>query len=277
MRAYKAALTAAAFLSLTMGCADAADISDNSGFSYKDTPADYWVITLGGYAGARPQYPGSDGLTFDFRPVIDIHRAGAREWLALPNDAFSLTLYQTPNFRIGAAADYLQNRNQSDDRSALRGLHDIDYTVELGGFAEYYPLPFLRTRVELLQGVSGAEGFAANLMADYIYTPDPSWMFTVGPRLQFVNTQYESTFFSITAAEAAIANLTPYHAAGGIHSAGVDATARYYVNDRLSLRAYFEWDRLVGDAADSPLVKQRGSEDQLQFGIGAAYRFTYGR
>ncbi|MGO9172985.1 MAG: MipA/OmpV family protein [Rhodomicrobium sp.] len=272
----KTAASIFAFLSLTMGTAQGADILDGTALSFKDTPGSYWIVTLGGYAGAQPEYPGAKTSAFAFRPIIDIRQEGSKEWLTLPNDAFSLTLYQAANFRIGAAGDYLLNRDHRND-SALRGLNDINYTGELGGFAEYYPAPFLRTRLELLQGISGADGLAANLMADFIYAPDPRWLFTAGPRLQFVNTQYESTFFSVTSGEALASGLSTYHASGGLNSAGIDATARYNVSDRLSLRAFAEWDRLVGDAADSPIVKVRGSEDQFQFGIGAAYKFTYGR
>jgi MipA family protein len=272
----KAIVSAFAYLGLTAGCAQAGDFLDAMPLSYKDAPGSAWIVTLGGYGGAEPLFPGSKSLTFAFRPIVGIQREGAKEWLSLPNDAINLTLYQTGNFRFGAAGDLLTNRDQSED-SALRGLRGIDYTLELGAFAEYYPVPFIRTRVELLQGVTGAEGFAANLMADYIYRPDPRWLFTVGPRLRFVNTQYESTFFSISGAEAAASGLTPFHASGGLDAAGIDATARYDVNQRLSLRAFAEWERLVGDGADSPLVKLRGSEDQFQFGVGAAYKFTYGR
>lgn len=269
-------IMAVAALGLAAGQAMAADMLSDSGISYKDTPGNYWVVTLGGYAGAAPDFPGSKSQTFDFRPAIDVHRAGAQEWLTLPTDAFSFTLYQTAFFRIGAAGDYLMNRDRSND-SALAGLHNIDYTVELGAFAEYYPIPFLRTRVELLQGVTGADGLAANLMADYIYRPNQSWLLTAGPRLQLANTQYESAFFSIGNGEAAASHLAPYHASGGVNAAGIDATARYYVNDHVSLRAFAEWDRLVGDGADSSLVKAKGSEDQVQFGLGAAYRFNYGQ
>ena len=264
---------AATALGLAMGYAEAADILGGSNDS--GAPGNCWIVTLGGYGAAVPEFPGSKNLTFSFRPVFNAYRAGEREWLTLPNDAFGLTLYQTANFRMGAAADYLQNRDHRED-SALTGLHDIGYTAELGAFAEYYPVPFLRTRVELLQGVTGAEGFAANLMADFIFKPDAPWLFTAGPRLRFVNTQYESEFFSISDTEAPLSGLTPYHASGGLNFAGIDATARYYVNENLSLRAFAEWDRLVGDAADSPLVKIKGSADQLQFGLGAAYRFSYG-
>jgi outer membrane protein len=263
-----------AFLGLTVGSAHSADFLDGTPLSYKDGPGSAWIVTLGGYGGAEPEFPGSKTLTFAFRPIVDIRREGTKEWLTLPNDAVSLTLFQTGNFRAGAAGDYLTNRDGNDGR-ALKGLHGIDYTLELGAFAEYYPVPFIRTRVELLQGVTGAEGFVANLMADYIYQPDPQWLFTAGPRLRFVNTQYESTFFSISGADVAASGLPAFHASGGLDSAGIDATARYNVNERLSLRAFAEWDRLVGDGADSPLVKFRGSEDQFQFGLGAAYKFSY--
>ncbi len=263
-----------AFLGLSVGCAHGADLTDNSAPSYKDTPGNYWVVTIGGYGVIEPAFPGAKDYIFSGRPIIDIHQAGAREWLTLPNDAFSLTLYQTDNFRVGAAGDYLNHRDRSNASSALQGIHDIDYTLEGGAFAEYYPAPFLRTRVELLQGVTGADGFEANFMADFIYRPTPQWLLTAGPRLQVVDDKYASAFFSLGAADAG-AGLGTYNAAGGVNFAGVDVTARYYLTDKFSIRAFAEWDRLLGDAANSPIVTQRGSADQFQAGIGAAYRFNY--
>jgi outer membrane protein len=264
-----------AFLGLSVGCAYGADLSGGGAPSYKDAPGNYWVVTVGGYGVYEPAFPGAKDYVFSGRPIIDVHQAGAREWLTLPNDSFSLTLYQTDSFRVGAAGDYLNHRQQSDAPSALKGINNIDYTLEAGAFAEYYPAPFLRTRVEVLQGLTGADGFEANFMADFIYRPAPQWLFTAGPRMQIVNDKYASAFYSISATEASVAALTPYHAAGGINSAGVDATARYYFNEKFSVRGFAEWDRLLGDAADSPLVKQKGSADQLEVGIGAAYRFNY--
>ncbi len=263
------------FLGLSMGCAHGADLLDSSGPSFKDTPGDYWVVTLGAYGVAEPAFLGSKEYIASARPIIDIHAAGQREWLTLPNDAFSVTLYQTGNFRAGAAGDYLNERTHNEDPTAMRGLNDIDYTLELGAFAEYYPVPFLRTRVELLQGVTGADGFAANLMADFIYSPDPRWLFTVGPRLQIVNDQYASAFFSVSYAEHLTSGLAAFNASGGLDSAGVDATARYNLTERFSVRAFAEWDRLLGDAADSPIIKQRGSADQFAVGLGGAYRFNF--
>ncbi len=267
-------IAAAAAFGLTAGCANAADILGGSAEFYKDTGGNTWAVTVGAYGGAVPSFPGSKDYAGSFRPIFDIHRPGTMEWLSLPTDAFSLTLYDTGNFRIGAAGDWMRDRNAKDD-SALRGLHGISYTVELGAFAEYYPVQFLRTRAEILQGVNGADGLAVNVMADFIYRPNPAWLLTAGPRLQFANTQYELAFYSVSESEAAVSGLAHYHASGGLNSAGVNATARYYFNDRFSVRGFVEWDRLTGDAADSPIVKSKGSEDQVQFGLGAAYRFNY--
>jgi MipA family protein len=261
-----------AFLGLSLPFAQAADLMGGYPVSTKDGVGGYWVVTLGGYVATEPRFPGSKDNTVTFRPIVDVHRAGDRDWINLPNDASNLTLVEGANWRAGVAGDYLNDRNHE---SALRGLHDINYTLELGGFAEYYPAPFLRTRIELLQGVTGAEGLAANLSADAIFRPDPQWLFTVGPRLKVVNTQYQSTFFSVNGVESLASGLPAYHASGGLNSAGVDATARYYVNERLSVRAFAEWNRLVGDAADSPIVRLRGSENQWQAGIGASYTFNY--
>ncbi len=261
----------AVFLSLSISGARGSDFDIASPF----VPGSTWIVTLGGYGGSEPSFQGADAYAFAFHPILDIYRAGDRTWLTLPTDAFSFTLYSTGDFRFGAAADYIWNRSHESD-SALRGLPDINYTWEAGAFAEYYPLPFLRTRIELLQGISGADGLAANLMADYVVSPDPAWLLTAGPRLYLADTQYQSAFFSVSRADAGPSGLPAYNASGGLNSAGIDATVRYNLNEQLSLRAFAEWDRLLDDAAESPIVKLRGSVDQYQFGLGAAYRFTVG-
>ncbi|MGO9544341.1 MAG: MipA/OmpV family protein [Rhodomicrobium sp.] len=260
----------AVFLSLSITGARGSEYEIASPFA----PGTTWIVTLGGFGGAEPSFPGANAYALAVRPIVDIYRAGDRTWLSLPTDALSFTLYSTGDFRFGAAGDYILNRSHRDD-SALHGLSDINYTWEAGAFAEYYPLPFLRTRIELLQGVSGADGLVANLMADYIFSPDPVWLFTVGPRLYLANTQYQSAFFSISSAESGPSGLPAYNASGGFNSAGIGTTVRYNLNEQLSLRAFAEWDRLVDGAADSPIVKLRGSADQYQFGLGGAYRFSF--
>ena len=265
-----------AFLGLSVGAAQANGLFGDNPVSLKDGPyGSYWVVTIGGYGAAEPAFPGSKDYKGTGRIIFDVYRAGDREWLTLPNDAASITVYEAGNFRAGIAADLISGRFQNSG-DAVHGLHDVDYTIEAGGFFEFYPAPFLRTRAELLQGVTGAEGFTANLMADFIYQPTPQWLFTVGPRLKFVDDAYNNAFFSISPLDSSRSGLPIFSAQGGLYSAGVDATIRYNLTERISIRAFAEWNRLTGDAANNPLVQLRGSEDQWQVGIGAAYKFNFG-
>ena len=187
------------------------------------------------------------------------------------SSSLSVAVFETNNFRIGVAGDYLNHRSHNNAPAALDGIHDVGYTLEAGAFAEYYPIPFLRTRVELLQGITGADGFEANIMADFIFRPGPQWLLTAGPRLQVVNDKFASAFYSTTAAD----SVGAYNATGGAYTAGIDATARYNLTENFSLRAFADWNRLLGDAANSNLVQQRGSADQFQAGLGAAYKFNF--
>jgi MipA family protein len=41
------------------------------------------------------------------------------------------------------------------------------------------------------------------------------------------------------------------------------------------VHAYVEYERLLGDAAKSPLVTLRGSPNQTTVGIGASYAFDF--
>jgi MipA family protein len=273
MRNLTLSICVASGIALSCGTGFAADLAADYGGSLKDAPASGWVVTLGGYGVAQPNFPGSKDYDFVFQPYGEVHRAGESGGLSLPNDAFGITLYSAGPFRFGAAGNYNWGRHFSDDRSALVGMHKIDSTVELGGFAEYWFSPAFRTRVELLQGVNGDQGFVANFMADFVYRPTPVWQFTIGPRFVAADSQYTSQYYSVTTVEAPLSGLPAYSAGGGLNSVGVEATAKYDLTPRWALRGFLSYNKLVDDAADSPLVTTRGSEDQVRVGFGASYSF----
>ena len=43
--------------------------------------------------------------------------------------------------------------------------------------------------------------------------------------------------------------------------------------DKISMSAFTEYKRLSGPVADSSLVEERGSKNQLMFGVSASYKF----
>ncbi len=271
MRSRLAAISAALCAVFCLGAPVRAVDAD---FSLKDDlPPSAWIMEVGGYGVLEPTYLGSKSYGLGFKPLLGFRQAGDREWLSFPNDAFDYNLYETADFRAGAAGNLtLQSRLHGEDIDLRLGKADVD--LQGGAFAEYYPVNTIRTRAELLQGATGNTGLALNLAADYIWRPASDWTLTFGPRAQIVNDEYASDYFST---QIAIRNnncYVPYHAEGGILTSGAELTGKYDLTRQISTKFYIDYNQLVGDAADSPRVSQRGSAEQVILGVGATYKFA---
>ncbi|MNL83906.1 MltA-interacting protein MipA [compost metagenome] len=57
---------------------------------------------------------------------------------------------------------------------------------------------------------------------------------------------------------------------------GVGTALTWQATENLSASAFAEYSRLTGPAADSSLVRERGSRNQLMFGVSASYKFNFG-
>jgi outer membrane scaffolding protein for murein synthesis (MipA/OmpV family) len=82
--------------------------------------------------------------------------------------------------------------------------------------------------------------------------------------------------FGVSANEVANGALLPaYDARGGVKSVGVVASVTYQLTDTMSIQAYDKFERLVSDAADSPIVTQGGSPNQNSIGIILSRSFEF--
>jgi len=66
-----------------------------------------------------------------------------------------------------------------------------------------------------------------------------------------------------------------FEARGGAHSVGFGSQVTYRINPQWEVHAYVEYEKLLGDAANSPLVTLRGSSNQTTVGLGASYSFDF--
>ena len=260
----------ALLLLCALSCADPArgwdwDLAGN-------LPSSAWIFEIGGYGVLEPIYEGSRTYTPGFKPQFDARQAGDREWLSFPNDALGYAAFESSNYRAGPAGIItLQSPYHGEDIDLRLGKANVDLAA--GAFAEYYPLHSIRTRVELLQGVTGDTGFAANLSADYIWQPCQDWTLTFGPRAQLANDQYASDYFSTQNARKT-GLYVPFNVEGGLLLAGLEITGKYDWTRQLTTKFFVDYNQLAGDAADNTRVSLRGSPEQFIAGIGATYKFT---
>lgn len=233
------------------------------------------IVTIGLGAQVYPKFPGADSLGVFPMPIIDFRREGEPLPFEAADDSFGFGLLgRDSQVNIGPAVR-MTNRRRPEDVGAA--VDRVGRTVEVGGFAELYVMPAFRLRAEGRKGLGGHRGWSGDVMADYVMRGGEDWLFSIGPRLRIADADYMNAFYGVTPAAAARTGLPVHAADAGIHAVGAIATLRYQVSPAIGVHSYAGYDRLTGDAADSPIVRSFGSRDQFSAGLGLSYSFRVGR
>ncbi len=243
---------------------------------FKDQPASGWIVTIGGTAQLEPAYDGANVARPDFMPSLSWRRIGEKADFSAPDDSMDYALFSLGRFNAGPVANYRAGRYLADDRDLI-GLKKISWTAEGGGYAEFWPMEdLLRTRVELRHGFHGNHGNLADLSADLVQTVG-AFRFSAGPRMELGDDAFMRKNFSISRRDALRNGLVaPFQANAGPKSYGVMLSANYTWSEAWNTTIFSRFDRLVGDAAKSPLVSAIGQRDQLTVGMQLNYSFRVG-
>jgi outer membrane protein len=225
-------------------------------------------------AGAQlvPSYPGADG--FSVRPLVDIARARGDEPFEFeaPDESFGFPLLRKDGFAIGPSLNFEGSRTAKDVGTTVP---KVGFTVEAGGFVQYAFSENFRFRAEVRKGIGGHKGLIANVGADLVKRKGDDWLFSIGPRMTIADKKYHRAYFSVAPADSLPSGLPAYSAGGGIQAVGITAGYITQFSRRWGLYSYAKYDRLVGDAAESPIVRSYGSRDQFSGGLALTY--TFGR
>jgi outer membrane protein len=233
-----------------------------------------WTVMVGVEGQSTPDFEGAKSRLLGAAPIFSIHRAGSVDQFRSPRDNASIALIDFGDLRAGPAAKYVSSRKASS-YSELNGLGDVKAAFELGGFIEYFPVDWFRVRNETREGFGGHQGVVSDFSADFIVPVTRAITVSAGPRFTWESTKAVAPYFSVDAAQAMATGLAVFDARRGAHSAGAGAQVKYRINPQWEVHSYVEYDRLLGDAARSPLVTARGSVNQTTVGIGASYAFDF--
>jgi outer membrane protein len=217
-----------------------------------------------------PAWPGASDLSVG--PYVDVSRARENENFAFeaPDESFGSPLLHSGNFAFGPAMGFTGKRSAADVGVALP---KVSLTIEAGAFAQVTLTPAFRVRVEGRKGLTGHKGWAGEVSADYIAREGDDWLFSIGPRVTLGDAKYQRAYFGVTPAAALSSGLSAYDPGGGVQSVGVIAGYLRQLSRRWGLATYLRYDRLVGDAADSPVTGDFGSRSQPSVGVAVSYTF----
>ena len=174
-------------------------------------------------------------------------------------------------FNFGPAVQFLNKRDEEDVGAPVG---EVDFTVEAGGFVEWFPVRNFRLRAEGRKGFFGHEGWVGDVGVDFVIRDRDTYVFSIGPRARIADGEYHRSYYGVTPSVAAATGLPVFDPDGGFHAVGVIAGLTYMLSENWGLYTYAGYDRLIGDAADSPITQAFGSRNQYSAGLGLSYTFN---
>ena len=243
-----------------------------------------WNVTVGGGMLLAPNYAGDNSYRLSAIPNLQLSYGD--RFFASVQEGIGYRFVNDGAVKAGPIMRFTFPRDENGKQifavtghrtNDLRGLGDVDLSVELGGFVEYEIAP-VTLRAEVRQAASGHKGFTADLSAQWSHRTPALGSFAIvsfGPRVRLVDATYNSAYFGVTGAQSRASGLPTYSAGGGLYSFGAGATVVYPLpsDRRWAVVAVGGYDRLTGDAGASPLVQQRGSQNQALFGLFVSRAF----
>jgi outer membrane protein len=216
-----------------------------------------------------PSWPGAD--RFSLGPYVDVSRTRESEFeYEAPDESFGSPLVHSDKFAFGPAFGFIGRRTAADVGADLP---KVGLSIEAGGFAQVSFTPAFRVRLEARKGLSGHKGWVGEASADYIARKGDDWLFSIGPRMTFGDDRFHRAYFGVTPAAAATSGLAAYDPKGGIQSVGLTAGYHRMLGRNWGVAVYGRYDRLVGDAAGSPVTRELGTRSQPSAGIALSYTF----
>lgn len=266
----RGAVLAATLCTALAGTATRAAADDEGSKPSKD-----WTFMLGGGAIYAPDYEGSNDYKAMPVPIVEVSWRDRVRLTTRGGPGIVATPFATDALKVDVGIGYHAGRKESDN-DALKGLGNLDggavATARLG-----YRMGPVGVGLQVARDLGGdRDGLSATVEAEYaIRLFGDRARLSLSPHVTWADDNYMSSSFGITAAQSArsVHHLARYDAGAGFKNAGLSIGVSYAVTDSIQAVSRLGYTRMLGDAADSPLVTQEGSADQLSALVGLSYRW----
>lgn len=223
-------------------------------------------FSVTGGAGVAPSYFGADDYTIS--PTGSLGFTGLRFGAVQLGDPDGPARF-VPGTRLRGAFRYIAKREGKDE---LAGLNDVDAALEIG-LGLHHSAEWWEVYGDLRYGVIGHNAFAGEVGTNLIYRSETGLVVYAGPRAEFGDARFTRTYFGVTQAETGQSFPTAYTPGGGLYSVGAELGGYQPLSADWGVTGRLRYDRLQGDAADSPIVQQ-GSRNQISAQIGLTRHFN---
>ena len=244
-------------------------------FDDGDDDGGNWEFFLGAGAAYEPEYEGSDRYTTEFQPGFQIVY---KDRLLITPQGIGAFIVSQDRLRIQTAIGYGGGRKESDSPD-LAGLGDIDDGAVFAFGAQYDLTRRVAATVDVQKYFSGSEGTLVTLgvqsqvpfgvvrgallptgvQPDAVINEQRGLALFGGVSVDWADTNYNNTFFGISAVQSAASGLSQYSAGSGFKSVNAEIGFLQPLGKGWGLTGAVGYSRLLGDAVDSPIVKSRNA------------------
>lgn len=230
--------------------------------------ANSWEGSIGAGAVYAPDYLGSDdydtklwpSFQLSYGEILTISPRSGIEWHAIRNSGWTVSPF------VG----YTFGRDNKGDISAFE---EVDGGATLGvrvGYAQREWHYSVAASTPITGDVDGAE-FEA--VAAWRTPLSERLFFSLSPSVHYSNEKWTESMFGVSAQDSLRSGIAPYNPDGGYWRLGVGSSLTYALTPEWSATGFVGTSYLTGNAADSPIVDDLGSEWQTITGVSLNYRF----
>ena len=188
-------------------------------------------------------------------------------------------------FTLGPVVRIRSGRTGDIEDPVVAAAGELDTAIELGPTAGVtysgvlHPFDSISAGLDVRWDIAGAhKGRTISPSISYFTPLSRGTIVTLSLSAEHGDEAFNDYYFSVTPAQALASGLPGYDADAGFNKlsatmiGGIDLDGDA-TNGGLALFAIGGYSRLIGDAADSPFVAQRGDADQWTVGAGVGYAF----
>ncbi|ORJ60650.1 hypothetical protein B5V00_07395 [Geothermobacter hydrogeniphilus] len=219
-----------------------------------------------------PDYEGSDDYTARPLLLFQSHYKSGR-FVDLFANRLRVNLLPNAQYYLGPVLQYRAKRDNDVDDDQVSRMKEVDTAIEAGVFGGFALNNWIVSIQYVLDVSDAHDGSLVTLSGGYRYVPSRD--LTLMPTLSatYADSDYMQTYFGVSAGNRGTSTLPNFKASSGLKDVTAALLVDYHPWQHWKLVGGAGFKSLLGDASDSPLVDQQGSDSQLIVGIMAAYQF----
>ncbi len=236
-------------------------------------------LSIGAGAGVIPRFTGA--ASYHAVPYVSLSYKTKGFSVHSEGTAILVNLVSSGKLDFGPLVRFDFGRKNTHD-PVLNLLPKVGSAVDIGAYiGAGLPLSLLGMgghavltgRAEVSTDVAG--GHHGTLVEGAIGLADPVTdnLKLVGSiSAKWADALYTRSYFGVTNAGSLASGLPVYTPGSGLNTAAFSGVADYKISTRWSIVSIGRYSRLVGSAKSSPILLERGSANQLFFGLALKYK-----